>query len=57
MVPPNDPVTVRARLEWLRDHPHEAKQMGDAGRQRVLDRFTWPAVVRRCLGAYTSGGS
>lgn len=52
VVPPNDPAALRERLIWLRDHPQEARKMGEAGRQRVLERFTWPAVVQRCLAAY-----
>jgi glycosyltransferase involved in cell wall biosynthesis len=52
VVPPNDPVALRAKLEWLRDHPAAAQALGAAGRQRVLDRFTWPAVVQRCLDVY-----
>lgn len=53
VVPPNDPVALRAKLEWLRDHATEATRMGSSARQRVLDRFTWPSVVRKCLAAYT----
>ena len=52
LVPPNDPESLRERLHWLRDHPAEAAAMGRAARQRVLDRFTWAAVVRRCLAIY-----
>jgi glycosyltransferase involved in cell wall biosynthesis len=54
VVPPNDPAALRAKLEWLRDHPSDAARMGRAGRERVLAAFTWPAVVRRCLDAYTA---
>jgi glycosyltransferase involved in cell wall biosynthesis len=53
VVPPNDPPALRAKLEWLRDHPAEAGRMGEAGRRWVTERFTWPAVVRRCLAAYS----
>jgi glycosyltransferase involved in cell wall biosynthesis len=52
VVPPNDPPALRQRLEWLRDHPDAAHQMGMAGRGRVLERFCWDAVVRRCLDQY-----
>jgi len=52
LVPPNDPTSLGARLAWLRDHPDDARRMGQAGRRRVLERFTWDAVVRRCLAAY-----
>ena len=51
-VPPNDPEALREKFEWLRDHPADTRAMGEAGRRRVLERFTWPAVVRRCFDAY-----
>lgn len=52
VVPPNDPVALRSAIRWLRSHSAERDRMGERGRQRVLEHFTWPAVVRRCLDAY-----
>ncbi len=52
VVPPNDPAALRSKLEWLRDHPDEVTRLGQAGRQRVLQQFNWPAVVRHCLDVY-----
>jgi glycosyltransferase involved in cell wall biosynthesis len=52
VVPPNDPAALREKLCWLRDQPAEARAMGVAGRRRVLEKFTWEAVVRRCLDCY-----
>jgi glycosyltransferase involved in cell wall biosynthesis len=52
VVPANDPAALRRKLCWLRDHPAEARALGEAGRRRVLEEFTWPAVVRRCLRIY-----
>lgn len=52
VVAPNDPAALRAKLEWLRDHPADVERMGRAGRRRVMEAFTWPAVVRRCLDLY-----
>jgi glycosyltransferase involved in cell wall biosynthesis len=54
VVPPNDPSALSAKLTWLRDYPREAREMGDAARRRVLEKFTWPAVVRRCLEIYAA---
>jgi glycosyltransferase involved in cell wall biosynthesis len=56
VVPPNDPAALREKLLWLREHPAEAAIMGRAARQRVLERFTWGQVVRRCLEVYRRGG-
>jgi glycosyltransferase involved in cell wall biosynthesis len=55
VVPPNDPAAIGERLQWLATHRDEAGRMGAAGRARVLDRFTWPAVIARCLDAYRAG--
>ena len=52
VAPPNNPAALREKLCWLRDHPEQAKAMGQAGRRRVLEKFTWPAVVKRCLEIY-----
>jgi len=52
VVPPNEARTLADRLGWLRDHPEGAATMGAAARRRVLERFTWPEVVRRCLAIY-----
>jgi D-inositol-3-phosphate glycosyltransferase len=56
VVPPNDPAALREKLLWVRGHPLEAQAMGDAARRRVLEKFTWPAVARRCLTIYAAAG-
>jgi alpha-maltose-1-phosphate synthase len=52
VVPPNNPVPLGQAIRWLSDHPAEAAQFGAAGRQRVLEKFTWSQVVKRCLSVY-----
>lgn len=54
VVPPNDPASLREKLEFLRDNPDTATGMGNAGRRRVFERFTWSRVVNHCLTAYRS---
>jgi glycosyltransferase involved in cell wall biosynthesis len=54
VVPAHDAATLGQRLGWLREHPHEAEAMGRAARERVLERFTWPRVVQRCLEIYAN---
>ena len=56
IVPPNDPAAIRDRLGYLLAHPEEAARMGETGRARVLERFTWDAVARSCLDAYAAAG-
>jgi len=52
VVPPNQPPALGERLRFFRDHPEDVRRMGEMGRRRVLSRFTWPAVVKRCLHLY-----
>ncbi len=52
VVPANDPPSLRRKLEFLRDHPDKAESLGNEGRRRVLENFTWPEVVKRCLAIY-----
>ena len=52
VVPPGEPTALGERLRWIRANPAEALRMGAAGRRLVLDQFTWPRVVRRCLEIY-----
>jgi glycosyltransferase involved in cell wall biosynthesis len=54
VVPPNDPEALRAKLVYLRENPSRRREMGEAARRRVLDKFTWPAVVRNCVEIYNS---
>lgn len=53
VVPPEDPVAMREALSELYRNVDRSKRMGEAGRQRMIDHFGWPAVVRRCLAAYS----
>jgi glycosyltransferase involved in cell wall biosynthesis len=57
VVPPNDPKALGEKLKWLSEHPEAARAMGERSRARVLNSFTWPAVVRRCLQIYQSVGN
>src|SRR2546425_357738 len=52
VVPANDPPALGHKLRWLRDHPDRAREIGQAARRRVVEGFTWPAVVQRCLENY-----
>jgi len=54
IVPPGDSRALSEKIAWLRDHPERARIMGQAARDRVLAKFTWPRVVTRCLQIYRS---
>jgi glycosyltransferase involved in cell wall biosynthesis len=55
MARPQDPLDLAAKINILLADPEMAKSMGEAGRKRVLDEFSWQAVanhleeVYRCL--------
>lgn len=53
LVAPDDDRELADRLAQLLGDPVLARRMGQQARERVLDRFTWDAVARRCLDAYT----
>jgi glycosyltransferase involved in cell wall biosynthesis len=52
LVEPGDADELRDRLEEVTASPASIARMGVAARERVLERFTWGAVARRCLDAY-----
>ena len=52
VVPPDDLGAMRKALTELYRNGEKAARMGTAARQRMIDHFGWPAVVRRCLAAY-----
>ena len=52
VVRPNDPDALAAAVYRLLDDPAKARSMGKAGRQHVLENWTWDLVARRCLEAY-----
>lgn len=54
VVPPQNPKALGDALSRLASDPQEADELGRAARERVLERFSWPAVVARCLDAYAA---
>jgi glycosyltransferase involved in cell wall biosynthesis len=52
LVPPRDVAALRAALERLLGDVDLRRRMGEAGRARIRERFTWPAVTDRTIQAY-----
>lgn len=57
VVPPGESAFVGSAVEALLDDPERARRLGRAGRERILEHFTWRAVAQRCLEAYETLGS
>jgi glycosyltransferase involved in cell wall biosynthesis len=51
-VPPTDPGALAGALRGLLTHPAERDRLGEAGRRRVLNRFTWKATAEGTAAAY-----
>lgn len=49
---PNDPVDMAARITDLLADPVRGARMGQLGRERVEDRFSWNHQVRPLIAAY-----
>ncbi len=45
---------LAAAINRLLDDPEAARTMGAAGRARVLERFSWPAIAARTVDVYRS---
>ena len=45
---------LAAALTTVLEKPALAKEMGEAGRRRVIDHFSWSAIARRTLELYQS---
>lgn len=51
----NEPRAVAAAILELLGDPERARRMGEAGRARVAERWTWPHVAERTEDAYHDG--
>lgn len=54
VVPPRDPAALRAAIQRLLAHPELRRQMGAAGRARVLAEFTPQQLLQRVQAVYDS---
>ena len=52
LVEPNDPDALVGAIRRLLDDPALAKKLGDNGRQRVIERFTWQVTARGTAACY-----
>jgi glycosyltransferase involved in cell wall biosynthesis len=52
LVPPGDAEALAAGLRRLFDNPQLRAQLGEAGRRRVIERFTWRAAASATAESY-----
>jgi glycosyltransferase involved in cell wall biosynthesis len=47
-----DSLEIADRIVYLLEHPDESKAMGEAGRRKVFEKYTWQRVAERVELAY-----
>jgi glycosyltransferase involved in cell wall biosynthesis len=52
LVPPADPDALAAALAAVMDQPHTAERSAEVARQRILDQYSFDAMVRRIQSIY-----
>jgi glycosyltransferase involved in cell wall biosynthesis len=52
LVPAGDPAALAVAIERLLADPELAQRMGAAGRERVVERYSWDVVAEQALGHY-----
>jgi glycosyltransferase involved in cell wall biosynthesis len=52
LVPPKNPAALADRLALLHDDPEHARQLGEAGRRRAYQFYTWRSVAKRVAAIY-----
>jgi starch synthase len=52
LVPPSDPPALAEAMNALLRDPSRARAYGDAGRERAVAEFSWPAVAAATAGLY-----
>jgi D-inositol-3-phosphate glycosyltransferase len=52
LVPPRNVPALRAALERLLGDAELRRRLGEAGRERICEHFTWPPVTDLTIQAY-----
>ncbi|MEN6574792.1 MAG: glycosyltransferase family 4 protein [Phycisphaerales bacterium] len=52
IVDPSKPEEIGRAMEYLIEHPQEAREMGERGRRAVLEKYNWEEESKRLLQIY-----
>ncbi|MCU1455633.1 MAG: putative glycosyltransferase [Acidimicrobiales bacterium] len=52
LVPPGDSAALAAKIAFALDHPTVARKVGRAGRQRVIDQWSWRHTAEKTVEQY-----
>ena len=52
LVPPRDPVALRAALERLLEDPELRRRLGEAGREKAHAELSWEAATATTIAVY-----
>lgn len=54
LVPPGDPAALATALQTLLADPARSRRLGEAGRRRLAEHFSWDAILSRIETVYRS---
>jgi glycosyltransferase involved in cell wall biosynthesis len=54
LVDPMDPIAIGNAINWLLEHPDEARKMGENGQRTVAEEYYWDNEKRKLLDFYAS---
>lgn len=53
-VDPTDPIAIANAINYIKDNPDEAKEMGERGKKLVLEKFNWDSEEKKLITLYES---
>lgn len=54
LVDPESPEEIAEAINWFRNHPNEAKKLGENGRKAIIDKYNWKSEEEKLLSLYQS---
>lgn len=54
LVDPESPEEIAEAINWFRNHPNEAKKLGENGRKAIINKYNWKSEEEKLLSLYQS---